>query len=45
MVKFYLNRIKTLGVSTVEEYEEQRGPIPAKWRNDVIAALEESKTE
>lgn len=45
MVNFYVHRIKSLGVETVEEYEALRGPIPAKWRNDVIAALEAAKNQ
>lgn len=45
MVKFYVNRIKSLGCASVEEYEEMRGPIPARWRDDVIAALAEEANE
>ena len=37
MVKFYLNRIVSLGLDSVEEYEALKGPIPAKWRDEVVA--------
>ena len=37
MVKFYLNRIISLGVNSVEEYESLKGTIPAKWRDEVVA--------
>lgn len=44
MVKFYVHRIKTLGI-TLEEYEELKGRIADRWRNDVIAALNEEEKE